>query len=126
MADGHRNGGFADAASADNRDKAGRSHLRRYSENVLVAPDHADQTARQIGMGKAGGARGHGDRGTGDNRRGVIARPLYRGYEAVTPPSQGCDVSRAVLAVVERLAQAGDMEPQAAFFDGDVGPNFGQ
>jgi hypothetical protein len=56
----------------------------------------------------------------------LIARSRNRGHEAVASPGQDRDVSRAVLAIAQRLAQVADVEPQTAFFHGGVGPDLSQ
>ena len=53
----------------------------------------------------------------------AVGRPRDRRHEAIAAPRERGDVARAVLAVAQRLAQAGHVKPQAAFFDGDVGPD---
>jgi hypothetical protein len=54
-------------------------------------------------------------RKTSDNRLDtvLIARPRDRGDEAVTATGQRRDVSRAPLAIAQRLAQSGDVDPPA-------------
>jgi hypothetical protein len=65
---------------------------------------------------------------TADTRIGLvlIARPRDRRNEAVASPSQGRDVSCPTLTIPQRLAQTGYVNPQTAFFHGDIGPNLGQ
>ena len=72
MSDRYRDRGFADAASADDRDKARSGQLSRKPENVIVAPDHSRQAAGQVGVRKTGGdrRRRHGpDRSTARSAR---------------------------------------------------------
>jgi hypothetical protein len=54
---------------------------------------------------------------------GLFARPGNGGHKAVATSRFRRDVSSAVLSVAERLAQAGDVKPQAAFFDCDARPD---
>ena len=118
MSNRDRNRGFADAANANEGDKARSVQFSRDPENVVGAPDHSDQAGRQVGLRK-----------TGDIRRAQIlltARARDRGHEAVAPPGRGGYIAGAVLAIGERLAQCGDVESQTAFFHGDVGPGSSQ
>jgi hypothetical protein len=55
-----------------------------------------------------------------------IDRPRDRGNEAVTPPGKRRDISSPIRSIAECLAQVGDVNPQTAFFHGDVGPDAGQ
>jgi hypothetical protein len=45
---------------------------------------------------------------------------IGRRDEGITSPGEGRDVSSAVLSIAERPAQVSDVEPQTAFFYGDV------
>ena len=115
MADRHRDRRLADAAGADDRDEACSVQPSRKPENIIVAPDHPDRAGGQVAV--AGSAAADA---------GSWARSLDRDdrrHEAVASPGQGLDVACAVLPIAERLAQAGDVEPQAAFFHRDVGPD---
>ena len=115
MSDRDRNRGLADAAGADDGDKARSVQLSRQLENVVIPADHSAQAAGKIGVRKIGG-----------NDRRIIARtarPRDRRDEAIAPPGKGRDVSRAILSIAQRLAEAGHVKPQAAFFDDDVGPD---
>ena len=114
--DGDR--GLAHAAGAHDGHEAFRDELGGHRKDVIGTPHHPGQARREeVGPGEAGG-----DPLTPDMAGG---RSGDRGDEAVAPPGQGGDVSRAVDAVAERLAQAGDVEPQAALVHGDVGPDPG-
>ena len=117
MADRHRDRRLADPAGTDDRDQACSVQPSRKPENIVVAPDHPDGTGGQVAVGEA-------------RRRcrllGQLARLHDRRHEAVASPGQGLDVACAVLPIAERLAQAGHVEPQAAFFHPDVGPDAGQ
>ena len=117
MPDRHRNRGLADAPGADDGDKARGGQLSRQPEKVVVAPDHARQAARQIGVWKTGSSRRVRLSGSG---------PGDRRDEAIAPAGHGGDVARAVRPIAQRLAQAGDMKSQTAFFHRDVGPDPGQ
>ena len=61
----------------------------------------------------------------GNDRRIIArtARPRDRRDEAIAPPGNGRDVTRAIFAIAQRLAEARHVKPQAAFFHDDVGPN---
>ena len=50
MSDRDRDRGLADAAGADDGDKARRGQLSRQPENVVVPADHPAQAAGQIGV----------------------------------------------------------------------------
>jgi hypothetical protein len=106
------------ASRADDCDEARRIQPGRQFENVIVAPDHSDQAAGQVGVRKIGSWR--------DQHAPLIARPRNRCHEAVAPPGQGRDISCAVLSIAERFAQTGDVKTQTAFFHGDVWPDLSQ
>ena len=115
MSNGHRNRGLADAAGADDGDKARRGQLRRQLENVVIPADHSAQAVGKIGVRKIGGGG-----------RSIFTRscsPRDRRDEAIAPSRKSRDVSRAILSIAQRLAQARHVKPQAAFFNGDVGPD---
>ena len=107
MSDRDRDRGLADAAGADDGDEARGGQLRRQLENVVVATDHPGQAAGQVGVRKAGDGRALDVR--------LAARSRDRRDEAIAPPGQCRDVPCAVLAVAERLAQAGDRETASCF-----------
>jgi hypothetical protein len=109
---------LADAADADDRDEARGSQSSRESANVVGTADHPGQAARQVGVRKIGRWCRMSIAAT--------ARPRDRRHEAIAAPGQRRDVSGAVLPIAERLAQAGHVKSQAAFFDGDVGPDSGE
>jgi hypothetical protein len=123
MSDSYRDRGLANATGADDCDKARGIQPSRQLENVIVASDHSDQAAGQVGVRKTDGRRRK--RFTLKNLA-LIARSRNRGHEAIASPGQGRDVSRAVLAIAQRLAQVDDVEPQTAFFHGGVGPDLSQ
>ena len=118
MADGDGDGSLADAADADDAHETGGGQLSGELEDVLVAPNHAGQSAGQAGVRK-----------TGHNRRARIvltARPGDRSDEAIAPPGRGGDIARAAFSIAQRPAQGRDVEAQTAFLNRDVGPDPGQ
>ena len=64
MPDRDRDRGLADAAGADDGDKARSGQLSRQREDVVVPADHPAQAAGQIGVRKIGGERGASSRGS--------------------------------------------------------------
>src|SRR3954468_10122402 len=115
MSNGHRDGRLADSAGADDGDEARSDQLSRYPENVVIPADHPDQAAGKLSVRKIGGS--------GRLAISRTAFPRDRCDEAIAPSGESRDVARAVLSISQRLAEAGHVKPQAAFFDGDVGPN---
>jgi hypothetical protein len=115
MSDRYRNRGLADAAGADNGDEARSVQLSRQPEYVVIPADHSAQAAGKIRVRKNGG----------DDGRIVAptAWPRDRCNEAIAPAGKSRDVSRAILTIAQRLAEAGQVKPQAVFFNDDVGPN---
>src|SRR5450432_585704 len=102
MSDRHRHRSLANAARADDRDKAPGGELRREPENIVGSPDHTDQGARQVGVRKPV-----------DKRRACarpIAWPRDRRDEAIATAREGGDISPAVLSLPQRLAHAGDVK----------------
>ncbi len=79
MSDRDRNRGLANATGADDCDKARGVQPSRQLENVIVASDHSDQAAGQVGVRKTDGRR---KRFTLKNLA-PIARSRNRGHEAV-------------------------------------------
>ncbi len=69
-------------------------------------------------MRKAGGGR--------RKYRAPVYRAGDRRHETIASPSQRRDVPRAVPSIAKRLAKAGDVKPQTAFFHGDASPDTGQ
>ena len=111
-----RDRGFADPAGADDADKARCGDLPGQLEDVVLPADHAIEAAGKIGVRKC----------SGNIRLGVVrtsARPRDRCDEAVTPPRKRGDVSGAVLAIPQRLAEVDHVESEAAFLDDNVGPD---
>ena len=115
MSDRDRDRGFANAANADDGDKARSGQLSRELENVIVAPDHSRSSGRA------------GWRAENWRQPSIAPCPdrstVRSGPRSSSPARQGGYVSCAVLSIAQRLAQAGDVKPQTAFFDGDVGPD---
>ena len=58
MPNRHRNRRLADAAGADDGDKARSGQLSRQLENVVIPADHPAQAAGKIGVRKIGGGGG--------------------------------------------------------------------
>ena len=88
--------------------------LRTSSSRPTIRPRRCGQVCVGEGRGDAGAARWAGSPVSHD-----------RGDEAIASPGESGDVAGAVLPIAERLAQAGHVEPQAAFLDDDVGPDPG-
>ena len=64
---------------------------------------------------------------TGDGDAGVGQRAALHGSdEAISPAGNVRDVTRTVLAITERLAQFGDVNPQTDFLDHEAGPRIGE
>ncbi len=118
MSDRRRHRALADAAGANDRDEARTRQLRRDRRNVTAAADHAEQSVGEV--------RVRDTAGDPRPRRGALTRPRDRRDETIAASRKRRDVADAVLAVAQRLAQARDVEAQAAFLHRHVGPDPGQ
>ena len=115
MPQSNRNSCLADAAAADNRHEARHLEQGGHLLQVILTADQPDRATGQVGMSKV--------RCGSCCRLGILPRPRNGRHKTVAAAGQGCDVSRAVLSVAERFAQARDLGTQAALFDRDIGPN---
>ena len=116
MGDRYRDGGFTDAAGADDGHEPGRAKFGRDGADIIRPPNHARQpSGQESGVRR----RGFGWR----TQAGRIFRARDRGHEAVAAPGQCRDIARPIFAVAKRLAQAGDVKPQAALLHGDIWPD---
>src|SRR3954453_1005968 len=64
-------------------------------------------------------------RGDGLRRGRLRPRDAHRGHEAVAAAGDGGQEAVAVLAVTQRLAERGDVDPEVALLDEGVGPDAG-
>jgi hypothetical protein len=117
MCNGDRDRRLADAACANDGDKARSRQVGRQLQDVVIPADDPAQAAGKIGVREICS--------DGDSRccLGRAACTRDRRDEAVATSCESRDVARAILAIAQRLAEARHMKPQAAFFDGDIGPS---
>jgi hypothetical protein len=116
--DGEGDGRLADAARSVDRDEAVGGQQLGYGAQIRVTAQHARRSSGQAGL-----ASTRGDRGCRRLVSWVV--PGHAADEAVASAGAVHDVGVAAAPAAERLAQAGDLNTQAAFLHGEAGPCFG-
>src|SRR5262245_52517725 len=111
VSDHKRDSRLADTAGSDDRDEPPPVEPVAQRQDDILAADYAQSRGWQARSARRSGRQVAGSR-LGDWRD-----------EAISTPGYGDDIACAVPAVVERFSQQGDLGPEIAFFDDDVGPN---
>src|SRR6266851_5283041 len=93
-----RDRGFSDPAGADDGDNARCGQLSGQPKDVFLSADHAAQAVGKIGVREIGGTGGH--------YLARTARSRDWCHKAIAPSWECRDVSRAILPIAQRLAEA--------------------
>ncbi|MGY3423428.1 hypothetical protein ACVWZW_003903 [Bradyrhizobium sp. F1.13.4] len=112
-ADGQGNGRLTDATGTEQRHKPIISKLVADLPDHRLASDHRDRSHRKPALVRRSGAPAFRGASEGNHRAG----------ERVAPSLDVCDEAVAELAVTQRLADRGHVDPDAPLLDGHVRPD---